>query len=156
MKSIKHRLSLDGNIKWIQYDNLCYLWNAILEYTNAGHVPLYIRKLSHRIVKYAETHCTALGVFNQLSINSDIIQLDLGDEIILFTDGVTEAMSKNEVFYGYQRLENTLDELTISNPEHTANSIFKGVRKFSGESKQNDDITILIINFIHPKRKAST
>jgi len=124
-----------------------------LEFSNAGHVPLYIRKANRRVVKYADTHSTALGIFPNLNIISDSIQLDLGDEIILITDGITEAMSKNEAFFGYQRLENILEELTVSKPEYTAKSILNGVRSFSGKDHQSDDITILVIDFIHPKRK---
>lgn len=124
-----------------------------LEYSNAGHVPMYIRKVNRKVVKYGETHSTALGIFPYLVVNSDTIQLDLGDEIILVTDGITEAIRDGETFFGYQRLENILDDLSIQKPEHTANTILEAVRKFGGDSRQSDDITILVIDFIHPKRK---
>jgi len=55
----------------------------------AGHMPLYIRKLDGVLEKYSETHSTALGIFEDLNIGSEEIRLNVGDEIIIFTDGVT-------------------------------------------------------------------
>ncbi len=124
-----------------------------LEYSNAGHVPMYIRKANRKLLKYAETHSTALGVFPNIAIASDTIQLDLGDEIILFTDGITEAMSTTEAFFGYQRLENILEGITVQKPEFTVKAILNGVKQFSDSNKQTDDITILVMDFLHPKRK---
>ncbi|PKN79725.1 MAG: phosphoserine phosphatase [Candidatus Cloacimonetes bacterium HGW-Cloacimonetes-1] len=129
------------------------LRTGLLEYSNAGHVPLYIKKLDRSLVKYAETHSTAMGIFPNITIGSDTIQLDLGDELILFTDGITEAISKTEVFFGYQRLENILSDLQQHHPEVTAQAILEAIRKFSEVEKQDDDLTILVIDFVHPKIK---
>ena len=121
-----------------------------LEYSNCGHLPLYIRKMDRSFVKYGQTHSTALGVFENLEIGSDIIQLNTGDEIILYTDGVTEAMNIEEEFMGLKGLEEIIQGLPMPNPENTAKSILNKVQDFARGSTHKDDITLLVIDYKHP------
>jgi sigma-B regulation protein RsbU (phosphoserine phosphatase) len=127
------------------------LQSGIVEFCNSGHTPLYLLKANQQCIRYGETHSTALGIFPDLKMTSSFIQLDVKDSIILFTDGITEAMSENEVFFGYQRLENILRQLQSPNPETIVKTIFQEVRNFTGKDKQNDDLSILVINFNHPR-----
>jgi serine phosphatase RsbU (regulator of sigma subunit) len=60
-------------------------------------------------------------------------------------------MSSNENFFGIERLEETIAKLQNPNPETTAKAILSAARKFSDPDKQYDDITILVIEFAHPK-----
>jgi sigma-B regulation protein RsbU (phosphoserine phosphatase) len=126
------------------------LKTGTLQYTNCGHVPLYVRKIDRSFVKYGETHATALGVFDNLKIGYDEIQLNMGDEVILFTDGITEAMSAEDEFLGTSGLEDILRKLPTPNPEVTANSILKSVHQFARGSAHKDDITLLVIDYKHP------
>ncbi len=121
-----------------------------LEYSNCGHLPLYIRRMDRNFVKYAHTHSTALGVFENLDIGSDVIQLNIGDEIILYTDGITEAMDIREEFLGLKGLEEILQSLPMPNPENTAKSILNKVHDFARGSTHKDDITLLVIDYKHP------
>ncbi|HRY83093.1 MAG TPA: SpoIIE family protein phosphatase [Candidatus Cloacimonadota bacterium] len=121
-----------------------------LSFSNAGHVPLYIRKADRSYTKYSDTHSTALGVFPDMEIGYQTAQLDLGDEIILFTDGITESMTRSESFFGIQRLEEVIQGLQNPNAETTAKAILAGARKFSDTENQYDDITILVIDYLHP------
>jgi len=121
-----------------------------LVFSNAGHVPLYIRKVDGRFLKYANTHSTALGIFPNLSITSETIDLYPSDEVILFTDGISEAQSPNQVFFGLQRLENILMKLRQTNPQITVKAILSGVNNFTQKVEQKDDLTLLVISFYHP------
>ncbi|HNX37663.1 MAG TPA: SpoIIE family protein phosphatase [Candidatus Cloacimonadota bacterium] len=127
------------------------LRNGSLSFSNAGHVPLFVRKADRSFTKYGETHSTALGVFPDLKIGMETIRLDLGDELILFTDGITEAMTVAESFFGIERLEQVIKDLHNPHAETTAKAILNGARKFSDTLDQYDDITILVIDFLHPK-----
>jgi len=124
-------------------------------FSNCGHVPVYLRKAGREVVKYGQTHSTALGVFEQIEIGQECLFLNPQDEIILFTDGITEAMSSKEVFFGTERLEEIIKKLYQPNPETTAKAILSGVRLFSDPDKYKDDITILVFKFLHPRRSAS-
>lgn len=127
------------------------LKTGIVEFCNAGHTPIYIRKSDRRCVRYGDTHCTALGMFEDLKIESSTLQLDMQDFIILFTDGITEAMSDKEAFFGYQRLEELICSLQNPTPEGLVKTILNDVRSFTGQENQTDDLSILVIRFNHPK-----
>lgn len=121
-----------------------------LQFSNCGHVPLYIRKMDRSFTKYGETHATALGVFENLNIGYDELDLTIGDELILYTDGVTEAMNVDEEFLGSTGLEEILRKLPAPNPETTATMILESVHHFARGSSHKDDITLLVIDYKHP------
>jgi sigma-B regulation protein RsbU (phosphoserine phosphatase) len=121
-------------------------------FSNSGHVPLYLRSGNRNVAKFDQTHSTALGVFDNIEIGNQCLQLNPGDEIILFTDGITEAMSSKEVFFGTERLEDVIRTLQNPHPETTAKAILNGVQKFSDLERYHDDITILVLEFMHPVR----
>ncbi|MEF3693968.1 MAG: SpoIIE family protein phosphatase [Candidatus Cloacimonadota bacterium] len=126
------------------------LHSGKLLYANAGHVPWFIRKKDCSYLKQGDTQSTALGFMPNLKITDAELSLDLGDEIILFTDGITEAMSTNENFFGIERLEEIVKDLQNPNPETTAKAILTATQKFSNPDQQYDDITLLVIEFVHP------
>ncbi len=126
------------------------LRTGVMEYSNCGHLPLFIRKMDGSFQKHAETHSTALGVFENLEIGSDSIQLDIGDEIIVLTDGITEAMNSREEFLGIEGLERIISRLGVPNPEKTAGEILKAVHAYARGSTHKDDITILVMDYKHP------
>jgi len=129
------------------------LQTGTMEYCNSGHTPMYIRKTNKQCIRYGETHSTALGIFPSLTLHSTNIQLEVGDEIIVYTDGITESMNTGEQFYGNARLEETICGIQQPTPEIIANAIFDDVKNFSVKEKPADDISILIIRFNHPKTK---
>ncbi len=129
------------------------LQEDVLEFSNAGHVPMIIRKINRSYLKYSETHSTAVGMFENLKIASQTIKLDIGDELILFTDGITEAMNSQEEFLTVAGLEKIIQNLGMPNPELTATSILERVSDFRKGSAEKDDITILVLDYKHPKRR---
>ncbi|MGC9362274.1 MAG: SpoIIE family protein phosphatase [Candidatus Syntrophosphaera sp.] len=116
--------------------------------SNAGHVPLYVLSAERELSKFANTHATALGFFEDLTVDSEIIQLDPGDEVVLVTDGITEAISPDESLFGTAGLELILGHLAEISPETTARAILEGVEEFSGAQDIRDDITILVFKFL--------
>lgn len=126
------------------------LHSGKLLYSNAGHVPWFVRKKDCSYTKLGETQTTSLGFMPNLRIENAELDLDLGDEIILFTDGITEAMSTSENFFGIERLEEIVKGLQNPNPETTAKAILTAAQKFANPDQQYDDITLLVIEFVHP------
>jgi phosphoserine phosphatase RsbU/P len=127
------------------------LKTGLVEFCNAGHTPLYHKKADQQCIRYSETHSTALGIFDDLKIESAQIQMDAQDYLILFTDGITEAMSAQEAFFGLDRMEDIISQMQNPTPEGIARSIISEVRKFTGLATQNDDLSILVLKFNHPR-----
>jgi sigma-B regulation protein RsbU (phosphoserine phosphatase) len=74
------------------------------------------------------------------------MQLYPGDQILLYTDGVTEATNVNQKLYGEERLIKFLNKNNDTNPKNICNKIKEDVDKFVGEAPQFDDITLLALN----------
>ena len=123
------------------------LKNGKLEFSNAGHTPLIIRNIDNDYKIISETHSNPLGVFENIVIGSAAITLEKGDEIILFTDGITETLNPAEDFLELKGLENIITELNSTNPEQTAVQILQKVHSFAQNTPQKDDITILVIDY---------
>ena len=76
------------------------------------------------------------------------LELNFGDLIFLYTDGVTEAANRNDDFFGEQKLLDLLKNNHALQPENLVAEIFNEIRNFTDEAKQNDDITILSIKYV--------
>ena len=69
------------------------------------------------------------------------------DLLLAFTDGVTEEIDVNDELYGDMRLETLLSEMTDVSVEQSVQDVVASVREFQGESAQDDDITVLALQF---------
>ncbi len=129
---------------------ITFFWGIIsdktkeLIYVNMGHnPPLFIR--DKKIIKLKEGGMI-LGVMPTIiPYKSEKIKLNTGDKIILFTDGITEAMNTQGVEYSDERLEELVINLSASSAEETLNIILNDVKVFSKGAPQSDDITSMII-----------
>ncbi len=119
-------------------------------FSNAGHVPLYLLPAMGGFQKFATTHSTALGFFDNIRITSEIIELSPGDKILVFTDGVTEAVSPRESLFGTAGLETVLAETPCYSPEVTAHAVLSAVKDFADPQRDRDDTTILVIEYLNP------
>jgi len=119
---------------------------------NAGHLPPYkISGESGEIFKIKK-HGIALGamstVDNTDSDNEVVIDFKKDDKIIFYTDGVNEAMKSNNAEYGLDNLELFLNNNSAMDSEEMLKGLLGDVRKFTGDSLQRDDLTLLIIQRI--------
>ena len=121
-----------------------------LWYSNCGHLPWYQRKTDHRLIKHDQTHSTALGIFPNITIEDQILRLDLGDQLILMTDGVTETVNEQGEFFGSKGIEACLKSLQNPAPDTTANALLNAVEQFAAKDRSRDDLTILVVEFSHP------
>lgn len=90
---------------------------------------------------------TALGAMEGLPYHREMIRMSPGDTLVLFTDGVTEAMNGAGEFWGKEGLLKALQEV----PRHPAPAVTEGVsgalKQFAGDAPQYDDITILTLTY---------
>jgi phosphoserine phosphatase RsbU/P len=80
---------------------------------------------------------------------SGTLQLDSGDALVLYTDGVTEAMNVGHHLFGAETIEKTLGHAgQAAASEKIIKVVLEDVRDFVGEARQSDDITMLVIKYL--------
>ena len=118
-----------------------------LVYTNAGHNPPYIKTSGHGLITLDQRHGPVAGAVDGVAYGENRQQLDPGDYVIMFTDGVTEAMSPERELYSEERLEELLEGADLVSTEHAIDLIFDSVVEHADTAEQSDDITILALAF---------
>jgi phosphoserine phosphatase RsbU/P len=127
----------------------------VLRYAGAGHPPLLLaprtnvhgRESESREV---EANGLMLGLFPEATYSSTEIPLDPGDRVLLYTDGILEAMNSAREEFGKSRLKNFL-AASSSSASHLADALLFELRRWSGAEAQrthDDDITLLILDFL--------
>lgn len=116
-----------------------------IEYVNAGHTPPIIKRKDGKTEILKGRSGFVLAGLDGVKYKQSKIILNKGDKIFLYTDGVTEAIDKNQKLYGENRLLETLSSLNDLSAEYVCRSVKKSVDEFVGEAEQFDDITMLCL-----------
>ena len=118
-----------------------------VEFCNAGHNYPYIIRNDDKIECIEETHGTPIGIFEDINYKSGTFQLFKNDSLVLYTDGITEAMNIDNNLYGDERLIKLLNNSKDHHPRVITKTIVDDVNIFVGAAEQSDDITILILTY---------
>ena len=92
-----------------------------------------------------------MGLFSEkdfpgvLRFDTDILELEAGDKLFLYTDGINESQNKNEEFYGNERLKLTLRECVDMDAEETLNSVLNDLKLFLDGLSILDDLTLMCV-----------
>ena len=114
-------------------------------YCNAGHNPPYLLKSNGEVKALPLAKDPMVGAISDIEYHEESIQLEKGEMLILFTDGVTEAMNVSFAEYGDERLVAALKNAVGSNCQEMINAVKADVSGFTEEAEQSDDITMLTI-----------
>ena len=118
--------------------------NGLFIYSNGGHNPPVIIHADGSSTILPSTNGIALGVAPGYNYDEAAATLAQGETIILYTDGVTEAMNAQGEEFGLDRLRQVLTQSRPTNAKQANSIIFDAVREFAGDTPQSDDITCLI------------
>ena len=124
---------------------------GIVEFCNAGHNYPYILRNNNKLECVKETHGTPVGIFENMKYKSGKFQLSKNDTVVLYTDGVTEAMDIKNNLYTDERLLKLLTGIEDHTTEKITNTIIDDVKDFVGEADPSDDITILALTYFLKK-----
>lgn len=118
-----------------------------LSYVNAGHNQPLIRQDSDNF-EYLDTHPNlVIGGMEGTHYDEHELNLNAGDMIFLYTDGVTEANDNYKGFYGQNRLKETINKNKNKKLNDIINEVTKNIDEFCNNSEQFDDTTMLIIKY---------
>jgi sigma-B regulation protein RsbU (phosphoserine phosphatase) len=112
-----------------------------LTYVNCGHNPPMLLRVDGSVERLKST-ATVIGLFEKWECEARAIELDPGDLLAIFSDGVTEAMRGEEEF-GESRLLDALRDTSHVSVEQVVTAVFTRVQEFSAGT-QSDDVTLLV------------
>ena len=116
-------------------------------YSNAGHNPPLVLKAGRPPEWLPLPDGFFLGVMEDAVYETRRIFLAPGDMLLVYTDGVTEAMNGQKAFYQEERLIRVAEKHEQGSPEGLVREILESVRAFVGNEPQSDDITLLALAY---------
>ncbi len=125
-----------------------------LRYVNAGHEMPFIRKKGGKYEPIKLRRGFVLAGMEGVKYKGGSLQLEPGDSIFQYSDGVPEATNISVEQYGMARLEKILAENSEKNPKELLDSVKSDMNTFVGEAEQFDDITMLCLCYNGPKDNA--
>lgn len=119
-------------------------------FSNAGHNPLVVRRVNGEMNTIAAKGM-AIGLDKgerfERAVTTASLTLEKGDCILLYTDGVTEAMNTNHAEYGEERMMQAVQAAPL-NAADIVSAALADVRKFAGKAHQHDDITLVALQAV--------
>jgi sigma-B regulation protein RsbU (phosphoserine phosphatase) len=117
-----------------------------LRYANAGHNPPFIRRAAGGVEDIPSERDLALGVIDPVDYPTASRMLAPGDQLVLYTDGVTEAFNGSDQMYGEAKLVELLQRAEGQPAPELVRSIFDDVVAFAAGHAQSDDITVAVLD----------
>ncbi len=123
------------------------LQTGLIKFANAGHNPPLVKHKdgSYEFLK-GKVNFVLAGM-DMVKYKEQELQLQPGDEIYLYTDGVTEAHNINKELFGEERLLQSLNSTNGMSVEELCHKVKQNVDSFVCEAEQFDDITMLCVRF---------
>ena len=119
-----------------------------LDCSNAGHNPMILAHKNGEVELFNPAGI-ALGLDEGKRFNNKLqpvnIKLKPGDTFILYTDGVTEAMNKQEQEFTEERLAEIMSKNVNFDPQELSDTIINELMEFTADAGQHDDITLVTV-----------
>jgi hypothetical protein len=117
----------------------------IFRYVNAGHLPpMVFRQSRERESERLEEGGPVLGVLPKPVYRQGSIAVSAGDLMVLYSDGVVEAMNASGEEFGEDRLRTAIRENSAESPAVIRDEALKHIRSFLGEEQLQDDLTLVV------------
>lgn len=122
-----------------------------VSFARAGHCPTLYYSAKNKQTEYFKNKGLGLGILRNSNFEKYVqvneFQYSAGDVIVLYTDGITEAVNHRNEQFGYQRLSDALMKLTNHTPEQISEGIFKALYEFCEQDSLDDDYSMVVVKF---------
>ena len=126
------------------------LETGLAEFANAGHNPPLLSRARGGGFNYLDTGSGfILGGMEGFEFTRETLQMQPGDILFLYTDGVTEAMDMENNLYSATRLQDVLSALSTQDVQEVVQAVHQDIKGYVRAAEQSDDITMLAFKFNH-------
>lgn len=115
------------------------------QFSSGGHNPALLYRAAAQECEWVSASGVAIGIFKDADFVLDHVQMDVGDILVLYTDGITEAINNAEDEFGEDRLEALLIENADLPAQSLADRILDEVHVFAEDQNLADDATLLVL-----------
>ena len=143
-----NRLLADYSVEYMFVTTFYAIYNTKtghVNYCNAGHNVPYVLRADGTIEQLPKSTNMMVGAFKEATYQEDSLQLGHGDTLVMYTDGVTEAMNRNDKAFGNKRLEFLLGGLSGLSCQQIVETVKMGISCFVDGAEQSDDMTMLVL-----------
>ena len=117
-----------------------------LVYCNAGHCPPYLMNVQNgKGVRELIRTGIPLGILEDKTWGQKVVKLAPGDVLVFYTDGITEAQNEQGMFFGEDRLLESMRTNLGRSAQDIRDAIVADVQRFVGDTPQVDDIALMVL-----------
>ncbi|HLF15675.1 MAG TPA: PP2C family protein-serine/threonine phosphatase [Bacteroidota bacterium] len=113
-------------------------------FSNAGHDNPYVLS-SNGDIRRLKTGGTVLSVMEEFPYEEEKVEIPKDDVVVIYSDGITEAMNASDELYGEERLLGVLQKVKGQSATEIIDAVIAGARAHAGKHPQSDDMTIVVV-----------
>lgn len=118
-----------------------------LECINAGHSPFLLSRCNGQFVEINQPRGLIAGVLRDSVYEVATMQMNSGDRLLMYTDGVTEARNNKQKFFGLSRMLDAINKNQFRDTKQLIDVVFNDVNDFTGDMHPSDDITLVGVQY---------
>ncbi|MCX6150100.1 MAG: PP2C family protein-serine/threonine phosphatase [Ignavibacteriales bacterium] len=145
MNELVHKIFSEEKFASLFYGEISTDKNSLFLYSSAGHNPPIFVRAKTGEVTYLMSTGPLLGPSPKAKYDTDSLNFQVNDLLVIYTDGITEASNGAEDYYEEHRLEKIVKEVRQLNPKEIAYKILDDVIHFSKDGIYSDDRTLVIV-----------
>ena len=130
------------------YYGILNLEDGYFSFTNAGHHPAILYRTDTGKIESLDTIGFFIGAFEDVEYGTGRVEINPGDRLLLFTDGIIEARNENNEFYSYERLYDFIIHNSDLPTKEFVDKLINNVKEYCGNQPQDDDRAILCIEMV--------
>ena len=120
-----------------------------MQCANAGHEYPVLMRANGEYELVKDKHGLVLAAMENIRLREYSMDMEPGDRLFVYTDGVPEAINVKEDAYGTDRLVDKLNRIKNAPQEQVLEDVLQDIRNFAGEAEQFDDITMLGLTYLY-------
>ena len=119
--------------------------NGTGEFISAGHNPAYLHRAATGEIEELPAKNMVLGAFSFAEFEQSPLRIDDGDLLVVYSDGITEAMNPQDEMFGEERLIELIREYAAAGCKELEGRIIRSIEEFTEGMPQTDDMTCMLI-----------
>jgi phosphoserine phosphatase RsbU/P len=148
LNNLVHHAFSDDRFITLFYAELAKDKQGLCTYVNAGHCSPMLYRAQTNTIELLEATGNIIGPFPDQNYRSEGVMIGKGDILLIYTDGVSEAMDVQGNEFSEARLMQKLKEMKKRNAKEITSAILQDVLAFNAHGKYSDDKTIVVVKRI--------